>query len=151
MTDFERLIEAAKQGAIEDVRSVAGIHPEILNLKDNSGATALHYAAFGGHRAVVELLVRNGADVNALDDKHRATPTGWAIEYLREMRGFLGIELNDFGHAIRRADVHWAARFLDRFPRLRDAADEDGTPFQTIATQTGNGEIMRMFESQTDS
>ena len=32
-----------------------------------SGRTALHYAAKGGHEAVVWLLLENGVDVDALD------------------------------------------------------------------------------------
>jgi len=44
---------------------------------------------------VVEFLVQYGAEINAIDAEFGATPTGWAIEYLREMGGFLGIELAD--------------------------------------------------------
>jgi len=148
MSDFENLIDAAKQGALENVRNILESHPEIVNLKDTSGATALHYAAFGGHCRVVELLVQHGANINARDNKYGATPAGWAIEYLREMGGFLGIELSDFAHALRKGDSDWAARFLKRFPKLCDAADEDGTPFRKLAAQSGNSEIIRMFESR---
>ena len=31
------------------------------------GRTALHYSAIYGHTEVVEILIRSGADVNALD------------------------------------------------------------------------------------
>lgn len=149
MTDFERLIDAASRGAVEDVRNLVERHPDFVNLKDHSGATPIHYAAFGGHRRVIELLVLSGADINSRDTKFGATPTGWAIEFLREMGGFLGIELSDFAYAIRKGDVEWTARFLKRFPRLRDAADEDGTRFGTLAAQSGNAEIARMFHSPT--
>ena len=33
--------------------------------KNNSGETALHYAAANGHKAVAEVLLKNKADVNA--------------------------------------------------------------------------------------
>jgi ankyrin repeat protein len=145
MADFETLMQAAKQGSVEDVRLIIEHHPEFLNRRDQSGATALHHAAFGGHREVVRLLVRHGADINTHDDQFGATPAGWAIEYLRELGGYLGIELDDFAHALRRADVEWVARFLDRFPGLRDAADKHGTPFREFARQSGNQEIMRLF------
>ena len=36
-------------------------------------------------RAIVRLLVQQGADINARDTEFGATPAGWAIEYLREM------------------------------------------------------------------
>ena len=61
MGDFENLIESAKRGSVEDVKAVAQVHAELISQRDQTGATALHYAAFGGHRAVVQALVRNTA------------------------------------------------------------------------------------------
>ena len=145
MRDFEKLIEAAKHGNAADVRVIVQGHPELVNQRDELGATALHYAAFGGHRDVVRALVEQGADVNARDDEFGATPAGWAIEYLREMGGFLGIELNDFAHAIRQGDAEWVARFLKRFPGLRGAKDAQGKPFKLLAQESGNTEIAKLF------
>ena len=94
---------------------------------------------------MVQELVKRGADVNARDSKFGATPTGWAIEYLREVGGLLGIELEDFAHAIRRGEVEWVTRFLRRFPALRTASDSHGKPFQLIARESGNQEIANLF------
>jgi ankyrin repeat protein len=151
MQEFEILIKAAEQGVLEDVRAAISTHPEIVNNRDSSGATALHYAAFGGHRTVFEFLVQHGADINARDARFNATPAGWAIEYMREMGGLLGIELNDFAFAIARGDVDWTARFLKRFPALREAADEHGTPFKVLAQQSEDPAITRLFQSETGS
>jgi len=147
VTEFERLIDAAKRGDLDEVRAIAQDHTEFLNRKDGSGATALHYAAFGGHCKVAELLVQLGADVNARDDRFGATPAGWAIEYLREIGGFLGIELEDFAFAIRRGDVVWTERFLRRFPGLSEARGKDGISFRQLAEQGGHAEIMPLFDS----
>jgi ankyrin repeat protein len=149
MVEFEKLIEAAQRGLVEEVRAIVQSHKEIINKKDALGATALHHAAFGGHRLVAELLVQEGAEVNATDGQFGATPTGWAIEYLREMGGFLAIELDDFAYAIRRCDVEWVKRFLKRFPGLRRASDTKGNPFKLLADQSGSGEIVSLFESDT--
>jgi ankyrin repeat protein len=143
---LERLIDAAKRGDLEGVRAIAEKHPELLHGKDETGATALHYAAFDGRQEIAELLVKMGADVNARDDRFRATPAGWAIEYLREMGGLLGIELEDFAFAIRRSDAAWVERFLRRFPRLREEKDRDGKLFRSLAAETENVEIMRFFD-----
>jgi hypothetical protein len=67
---------------------------------------------------------------------------------MREMGGLLGIELSDFAFAIRRDDVEWTARLLKRFPALRQASDEHGTPFKLLAQQSGNSAIARLFESE---
>ena len=146
MGDFEKLIEAAKLGNEADTRALATNHPELINQRDQTGATALHYAALGGHRGVVQALVKQGAEINAGDGQYGATPAGWAIEYLRELGGFLGIELDDFAYAIRRGDVDWVVRFLKRFPALRGICDTQGRPFKLLAEQSANPEITKLFE-----
>jgi ankyrin repeat protein len=150
MSEFEKLIDASKRGSLEDVKAILHDRLELINLRDELGATPLHHAAFGGHRAVAQFLVQRGADINAPDSRFGATPAGWAIEYLREMGGFLGIELTDFAHAIRRGDVEWTKRFLTRFPGLRRASDTQGNSFKLLAEESGNAEIMTMFEADAD-
>ena len=145
MGEFEKLIEAAKCGNLAEVRAIAQGHDELINRKDRLGATALHHAAFGGHRGVVRALVERGANINAADSEFGATPAGWAIEYLRELGGFLAIELDDFGYAIQRGDVEWLARFLKRFPALQGASDTRGRSFKALAQQCGNPVIAKMF------
>jgi ankyrin repeat protein len=145
MDEFDQLIEAAKRGNVEDVRAIVESHVELINRRDQLGATALHHAAFGGHRSVVQVLVARGAEINAADSQFGATPTGWAIEYLREMGGFLAIELDDFAHAIKRGDVEWVTRFLKRFPELRRARDTQGRPFELLARQSGNPDVASVF------
>jgi hypothetical protein len=44
---------------------------------DYSG-TGLHYAALHGHRAMVDFLIAQGANVNVKDTKVHSTPAGWA-------------------------------------------------------------------------
>ena len=146
MNELERLIEAARRGVVEDVKAIVHRHPELAGQKDETGATALHYAAFGGHRDVVRVLVEAGADVNATDSQFNATPAGWAIEYLREMGGFLGIELADFAWAIERGDAEWVARSLKRFPALRNAHDTQDRAFRELAKKSGSREIQKLFE-----
>jgi ankyrin repeat protein len=69
MPGLEELIDASKRGALEDVRVILQDRPELINMRDEHGATALHHAAFGGHRPVAELLVKRGADINAPDSQ----------------------------------------------------------------------------------
>lgn len=40
-----------------------------MNVKDNQGVTPLHIATQNGREKMVELLIQNGADVNAQDNK----------------------------------------------------------------------------------
>jgi hypothetical protein len=43
------------------------------------GETALHHAAYGGHAAIVALLLARGAPVNVKDETWEGTPLGWAL------------------------------------------------------------------------
>lgn len=144
---MEKLIEAVQRGDLAEVTGILDDHPELVKERDELGATALHHATFGGHRSIVQELVRRGADLNAADGRFGATPTGWAIEYLREMGGFLGIEISDLAHAIEQGETEWVARFLRRFPALRDARDSQGKPVRLLAEQSGNQEIAKLFHS----
>ena len=146
MSEVDKLIEAARLGMVDDLKAIVHAHPELVRERDDMGATALHYAAFGGHRDAVRLLVEAGADINATDGQFGATPAGWAIEYLREMGGFLGIELGDFAYAIERGDAAWVARLLKRFPALGQARDTQGRWFRALAAQSASAEIRKLFE-----
>ena len=95
----------------------------------------------------MRFLVEHGADINARDGRFGATPAGWAIEYLRELGGFLSIELQDFAYAIDRGDAVFIRRFLERFPALVQAKNSDGKPFKLLAMQSRNPEIMKLFAS----
>jgi hypothetical protein len=140
---FEKLIEAAQRGNVAEVTAIVHGHAQLINRRDQRGATALRHAAFGGHRGVVQALAEHGAEINARDREFGATPAGWAIEYLRDLGGFLAIELDDLAYAIRRGDGEWVARFLKRFPALRQASDPQGDALQVACRairRSGNRE-----------
>ena len=104
-----------------------------MHQRDEFGATALHHATLNGHREVIRLLLERGAEINSGDSVFGATPTAWAIEYLRELGGYLAIEPDDLAYAIEMGDVRWVARFLKRFPPLRQGSDAKGKPFRKSA------------------
>lgn len=145
MGNLAELIRAVTEGNLNQVRAILDATPHLLNEKDQLGATALHYATLNGNRETVRLLLDRGAEINKVDSEFSATPTGWAIEYLRERGGFLSIELNDLAYAIEQRDFKWVARFLRRFPALREATAISGKTFQQLASESGSPEIIALF------
>ena len=127
--------------------SLLRAHPELARAHDADGATALHHAAFNGHRELVAALVDAGAELNARDAIHDATPSGWAIHYLRELGGLLAIEIEDALYAIRTRDVVWARRLVTRHPALLEATDVHGKPLATHARESGEAAIAELFAS----
>jgi ankyrin repeat protein len=148
MSDLDKLIEAIKLRDVDQVRIILDEHGDLVHERDKTGATALHYAAFDGLREIVQLLLDRGAEINSRDGQFGATPAGWAIEYLREKGGYLGIELADLAYAIEVGDARWVARFLKRFPALRQGAATNGKPFRQLAEESGNREVMAFFRLQ---
>ena len=74
---------AADQGNIEAVKKKLDAGVDIHMLDKKYGFAPLHYAAEGGYKEIVELLLAKGADVNQRDKIGR-TPTYWAMRYGRK-------------------------------------------------------------------
>jgi hypothetical protein len=139
------LFEAVKSSDTAHVRRILASNPDAAGARDSEGATALHHATEIGHREIVAVLLENGADINARDDRHHATPAGWAIEYLRASGGLLAMEIEDVLFAIRENDTRWVRRFVTRLPALAKAKDARGKPLAQHAAESGNEEICRLF------
>ena len=143
--DVKQLVHAIEHGDLETVARFLDQRPELVRAHYERGATALHHAAFHGHRSIVNLLIARGADVNARDREHDATPSGWAIHYLRELGGLLAIEIEDTLYAIRNRDVAWVERLVTRHPALVDATDVNRKPLAEHASETGDELVAGLF------
>jgi ankyrin repeat protein len=141
------LFSAVTSGNAGRVRELLASAPGAARVADDEGATPLHYATLCGHREIADLLLENGADINARDSRFSATPAGWAIEYLRERGGLLAIEIEDVLFAIRENDVRWVRRFLTRLPSLAQARDLRGKALSQHAAESRNEEIARLFQT----
>jgi ankyrin repeat protein len=56
---------AAQKGDLNKVQMHVKANPALVNAKDGSGYTPLHWAAYYGHMDVADFLLTNSADVNA--------------------------------------------------------------------------------------
>ena len=59
--------EAAKAGDLAKVQALIGKDPALVNARDETGRTPLHWACRGVHVEILRALVGQGADVNAQD------------------------------------------------------------------------------------
>lgn len=145
MNETAAFFQAVTAGDEERVRALLEAQPALALARDSEGATALHHAAFLGHRSIVSLLCASGAELNARDERFDATPSGWAIHYLRELGGLLAIEIEDVLHAIRARDSAWAHRLVTRHPALLKATDKHGKPLAIHALECGDRTIATLF------
>src|ERR1700758_3828787 len=145
MNETAAFFQAVTAGDEERVRALLEGHPALALARDSEGATALHHAAFLGHRSIASLLCAKGAELNARDERFGATPSGWAIHYLRELGGLLAIEIDDVLHAIRTRDSAWAQRLVTRHPALLNARDKQGKPLAAHARESGDAAIAALF------
>ena len=61
----KEIIKAAKSGDAAKVAALLATEATLVNARDKDGSTPLHYATWKGHQAVVALLLKAGAEVNA--------------------------------------------------------------------------------------
>lgn len=60
--------EAVKTADFEKVKMLIQNDKQLVNLKDEDGRTPLHWASRGVYPEIMQLLIQNDADVNALDN-----------------------------------------------------------------------------------
>jgi ankyrin repeat protein len=80
LTDDERrkIADAARNNKTETVRlMLAAGWP--VDVRGQHGATPLHWAAFHGNAAMVEMLLQKRPPLEVTDDDYQSTPLGWAI------------------------------------------------------------------------
>ena len=73
------LVDAVSHGDLRSAHAVLEANPDLARMP-HGGATPLHYAAVHGQRDAVDLLIDQGASLEALDQEYGAAPIGWANE-----------------------------------------------------------------------
>jgi ankyrin repeat protein len=61
----KEMLKAAKTGDAKGVERLLKMDSALMSVRDSDGSTPLHCACWKGHEAVVVVLLKSGADVNA--------------------------------------------------------------------------------------
>ncbi len=99
----QEIIDAAKNGDFAKVKELIEKDPQLVNAKDETRRTPLHWAARGVHFEIIQYLVGKGADVNARDSNgttalHSTASRSHleACKYLVEKGSIVDVQ-NNFG------------------------------------------------------
>jgi ankyrin repeat protein len=76
----DQFFAAIKQGDVRTVQSLLSKDKALVIATDEKGRTGLHIAAFLGSEALVNLLLDNGAPLEAKESKANATPLHMAVQ-----------------------------------------------------------------------
>lgn len=83
MTSNDTIVAAALAGDLRQVATLLDAEPELVNAADGADVTLLHAAARDGNLRLATLLINRGADLDAIDREHRASPLNWAAFFGR--------------------------------------------------------------------
>lgn len=76
----ETIVEAAKNGDLQTVKTILAKDPSKLNATDDSKYTALHWACMRAHWEVAKYLIEKGADLNVAGGDE-GTQINWAVHH----------------------------------------------------------------------
>lgn len=141
--------QATRDGDLESVKGILVQHPDLLETPDKEGRTPLHLACFSANAALVQYLVEEGADVNAVTHA-KLTTLHWAVHsysdpqkkkevvsYLLSQDSGLATQSNDKGLM----PLTWAADDLEETIQLlvdhgADINDQDFNGYSALHAWT---------------
>ena len=144
--DADDIHEAVRNNSVEEVRTILNAAPELVDAQMCS-LTPLHLAAVdNNNKAVAELLLAYGADVNARGNSG-ATPLDQALAWdqddvaeLLRQHGGKGVQdsllrLGELFQAVFKGDAERTQALLTIYPEFVNASDNEGvTPLGRAAT-----------------
>lgn len=151
----QEIIEAAKAGRIDLARELASADPDLLQAEDESGYTALRWAAIRGHGELARFLAEAGSDPNNVGADGGTSLHGAAhhddaetMVALLEAGGDVAIQ-NRWGrtplHVAARRGCLGVARLLLEAGADPDATTAEGWSSLNVAHRGGHPEMVNLL------
>jgi len=153
------IFEAAALGDIARLRSLLAGDRDLVKAQSSDGFTPLHLACFFGQPEAAEILVRHGADVNAVSPSrigviHSAAASRDAAIVKLVLQAGADPNLQQQGGytALHEAAMH---NSVERAQALLDAGaditirSDDGLTAAEMAAQKGNKEVLELLNAKS--
>jgi len=158
MASDEPIVEAAKSGDLQTVKTILAKDPSKLNATDESKYTALHWACMRAHWDVAEFLIKKGADLNVVGGDG-GTQINWAVHHdnveIIKLMVEKGAKLNhrnqwgmtELHTAIWRGCIHVVEYLLDHGSDPMIKTNEGWTAMH-YAYRSGHDNIIEMLKER---
>jgi len=154
----EPIVEAAKNGDFQTVKTILTQDPSKLNATDGDNYTALHWACMRAHWDIAKYLVENGSDLNVVGGDG-GTQINWAVHHdnveiiklLIDKGAKLNIQnqwgMTELHTAIWRGNIHVVEYLLDHGsdPMIRT---KEGWTAMHYAYRSGHDNIIKMLKDR---
>jgi len=94
----EKFFVKCREGNLKEIQKYIGLYPDFIYDRDANGQTCLLFGAMSGNSAVVEYLIRKGADINAINKDNssllHAAAFGGNLELARFLVDDKGFDIN---------------------------------------------------------
>ncbi|UCE40251.1 MAG: ankyrin repeat domain-containing protein [Candidatus Aminicenantes bacterium] len=154
----ESIVEVAKNGDLKTVKAILDKNPSLLNIKNQNGYTALHWACMRAHWNIVRYLVEKGADLNVVGGDG-GTQINWAVHHdnveIIKLLLANGAKLNsqnqwgmtELHTAIWRGNIN-VVRFLLDHGSDPDIKTKEGWTAMHYAYRSGHDNIIEMLKKR---
>lgn len=154
----EPIVEAAKNGDLKTVVMLLEEYPEKLNVQNQEGYTALHWACMRAHWGVVRFLIGEGADLN-IAGGDGGTQINWAVHHdnvdiirlMVENGARLNIQnrwgMTELHTAVWRGNIHVVEYLLDRGSDPMVRTNEGWTAVH-YAFRSGHDDIIELLRQR---